>query len=75
MQADSDLSYLNQGEDFILHDRRWVVLRRNDFNKHTVDKVPAGDQSMKTMAAVLHTCLQDLQDAENTGLRKKSGAF
>lgn len=62
------LSYLNQGEYFILHDRRWVVFRRDDFNKHTINKVPAGDQSMKTMATVLHTRLQDLRDAENAGL-------
>lgn len=60
------LSYLNQGEYFILNDRRWVIFRRDDFNEHAVDKVPAGDQSVKTMAAVLHTRLQDLRDAENT---------
>lgn len=72
LEVTDSLSYLNQGEDFILHNCRWVVFRRDDFNKHPVDKVPAGDQSMKPMAAVLHTRLKDLQGAENTGL--ESGA-
>lgn len=67
------LSYLNQGEYFILNDRRWVVFRWDDFNKHAVDKVPAGDQSVKTMAAVLHTRLQDLQDAENALILERNG--
>lgn len=58
------LSYLNQGEYFILNNGRWVVFRRDDFDKYSINKVPASDQSMKPMAAVLHTCLQDLMDAE-----------
>lgn len=64
MQAMFLLSYLNQGEHFILNDRGRVVFRGDDFNKHAIDKVPASDQSMKAMAAVLHTRLQDLTDAE-----------
>lgn len=47
-----------------MNDRRRVVFRGDDFNKHAINKVPASDQSMETMAAVLHTRLQDLTDAE-----------
>lgn len=47
-----------------MNDRRRIVFRGDDFNKDAINKVPAGDQSMKTMAAVLHTRLQDLTDAK-----------
>lgn len=43
---------------------RRVVFRGDDFNKHAIDKVPASDQRVKAMAAVLHARLQDLADAE-----------
>ncbi len=59
------LSHLNQGEHFILNDCRRIVFRGDDFNKHAIDKVPASDQSVETMAAVLHTRLQDLTDTES----------
>lgn len=36
------LAYLNQGEHFVLNDGGRVVLRSDDFNKHAVNKVPAG---------------------------------
>lgn len=66
--GNSALSHLDQGEHFILNDCRRVVFRGDDLNKHAIDKVPAGDQSVKTMAAVLHARLQNLRDAENTSL-------
>lgn len=65
-------SYLNQGEDFILNDCGGVVFRGDDFNEYAINKVPASDQSMKTMAAVLHARLQDLMDAERKPLSEYS---
>lgn len=34
-------SYLNQGEYFILNNGRWVVLGRDNFNKHAINEVSA----------------------------------
>lgn len=62
LQAILLLSYLNQGKYFILDNCRWVVFRGDNFNKHTINKVPASDQSVKTMATILHTGLQNLTD-------------
>lgn len=62
LQAILLLSYLNQGKYFILDNCRWVVFRGDNFNKHTINKVPASDQRVKTMATILHTGLQNLTD-------------
>lgn len=34
-------SYLNQSEYFILNNGRWVVLGRDNFNKHAINEVSA----------------------------------
>lgn len=34
-------AYLNQGEYFILNNGRWVVLGRDNFNKHAINEVSA----------------------------------
>lgn len=55
------IPYLDQGEHFVLYDSGRVVFGGDDFYKHAVYEVSAGDKGMKTMTAVLHTCLQDGQ--------------
>lgn len=61
-------SYLNQGKHFILNYSRWVVFRWDNFYKHTINKIPASDQGMKTMATVLYTSLQYLMKEEEKQL-------
>lgn len=44
-----------------MHYGWWIVLRQDYSHQDTFYKVLAGHKDMEAMAAVFHTCLQDLQ--------------
>lgn len=58
------LLHLYQGKNFVLHNGRGIVFRRNDLNHNSINKVPGGDESMEAITTVLHTGLKYLDTEE-----------
>lgn len=61
------LPYLDERQHFVLHDCRRVVFGGDDFDQHTVHEVPVGHLDVKSVAAVFHTRLQNLQSVRSGG--------